>query len=108
MPVNAAEDLDGVRLGDRWTVVSRVPDRPGATGGNFSIAYTARHDDGREGFCKVLNHLMAMTSDDPAGATQAMLEAYNFELDLLRQCGDDRLSRVVLSVGDGAAPRGVV
>lgn len=86
-PLNAAEDLDGVRLDGGWTVQGRIPDRPGATGGNFSIAYTARHDDGREGFCKVLNYHAAMTSHDPAAVTQAMVEAYNFERDLLRRCG---------------------
>ncbi len=105
MPLNAAEDLDGVRLDGGWTIVSRIPDRPGATGGNFSIAYTARHDDGREGFCKVLNYRAALTSPDPAAVTQAMVEAYTFERDLLRQCGDERLSRVVLSVGDGQFQR---
>jgi serine/threonine protein kinase len=103
--VNGAEDLDGVALGDGWTIVSRIPDRPGATGGHFSIAYTARHEDGREGFCKVLNYLMAATSGDPASAMQGMVEAYNFERDLLRQCGDERLSRVVLSVGEGQFQR---
>jgi serine/threonine protein kinase len=103
--MNAAEDLQGVRLLDGWTVQSRVPDRPGATGGHFSIAYMARHDDGREGFCKVLNYRMAMTAPDPATALQGLVEAYNFERDLLRQCGDERLSRVVLSVGDGQFQR---
>lgn len=52
IPVNAAEDLVGVRFPDGWTVTSRVPDRPGATGGHFSIAYMARHEDGREGFAR--------------------------------------------------------
>lgn len=40
--MNAAEDLQGVRLLDGWTVERRVPDRPGATGGHFSISYMAR------------------------------------------------------------------
>jgi len=105
MPVNAAEDLVGVRFPDGWTVTSRVPDRPGATGGNFSIAYMARHDDGREGFCKVLNYQMALASGDAAGVLKGMVDAYIFERDLLRQCGDERLSRVVLSVGDGQFAR---
>ncbi len=103
--LNAAEDLDGVRLDAGWTVLSRIPDRPGATGGNFSVAYSARHDDGRQGFCKVLNYHAAMTSHDPAAMTRLMVEAYTFERDLLRQCGNDRLSRVVLSVGDGQFQR---
>jgi serine/threonine protein kinase len=103
--LNAAEGLDGERLPDGWTVTSRVPDRPGATGGNFSIAYMVKHDDGREGFCKVLNYQMAMFSADPAQALQALVEAYNFEKELLLQCGQERLSRVVLSVGDGQFQR---
>lgn len=103
--LNAAEDLAGERLAGGWTVIDRIPDRPGATGGNFSISYTARHDDGREGFCKVLNYQMAMISPDPATALQGLVEAYNFERDLLRECGEDRLSRVVLSVADGQFQR---
>ncbi len=105
MLVNAAEDLVGVRLAEGWTVISRVPDRPGATGGHFSIAYMAQHDDGREGFCKVLNYQMAFASGDPVAALKGMVDAYTFERDLLRQCGDERLSRVVLSVGDGQFAR---
>ncbi len=105
MLVNAAEDLVGVRLADGWTVTSRVPDRPGATGGRFSIAYMAQHDDGREGFCKVLNYQMAFASGDPVAALKDMVDAYTFERDLLRQCGDERLSRVVVSVGDGQFAR---
>ena len=103
--VNAAENLEGERLLDGWTVVSRVPDRAGATGGNFSISYVVRHDDGREGFCKVLNYQMAFHAADPAAELQALTEAYTFERDLLRQCGQQRLSRVVLSVADGQMRR---
>lgn len=98
---NAAEDLEGERLPDGWTVVQRIPDRPGATGGHFSVAYTVQHDDGRDGFCKVLNYQMAMFSADPADALKGLVDAYTFERDLLRQCGQERMSRVVLSVGDG-------
>lgn len=103
--INVAEDLEGVRLQDGWTIESRVPDRPGATRGHFSIAYMARHDNGRQGFCKVLNYRMAMTASDPASSLQGLVEAYNFERDLLRQCGNERRSRVVLSVGDGQFQR---
>ncbi len=105
MMPNPAEGLDGERLPGGWTVMNRIPDRPGATGGNFSIAYMARHDDGRVGFCKVLNYQVALTSSDPASALQDLTAAYQFERDLLRQCGQERLSRVVLSVGDGQFQR---
>jgi serine/threonine protein kinase len=102
---NPAENLAGERLPDGWTVVAPVPVRPGATGGNFSISYTVKHDDGREGFCKVLNHMAAMSSAKPADALKALNDAYVFERDLLRECGSAGMSRVVLSVGDGEFQR---
>lgn len=102
---NPAENLAGVRLPDGWTVLAQVPFRPGATGGNFSVSYTVQHDDGRLGFCKVLNYFAAMSSADPVRALKGLADAYVFERDLLRECGDEGMSRVVLSVGDGEFQR---
>ena len=98
---NAAENLDGESLLDGWTVLNRVPDRPGATGGNFSICYFVEHADGRRGFCKVLNIAAALNSQDAIKAVQELTTAHNFERDLHDMCGRDGLSRIVVSIGHG-------
>lgn len=103
--VNAAEGLDGVSLLDGWKVLSRVPERPGSTGGNFSICYLVEHEDGRRGFCKVLNLAAALSSDDPIKSVQELSTAHNFERDLHDMCGRDGLSRIVVSIGHGQFKR---
>lgn len=102
---NAAENLDGESLLDGWRVVSRVPDRPGSTGGNFSVCYFVEHVDGRRGFCKVLNIAAALSSEDAIKAVQQLTTAHNFERDLHDMCGRDGLSRIVVSIGHGAFVR---
>ncbi len=50
---------------------------------------------------KALDYSDALRSPDPALALQAMTSAYIFERDLLRQCGQKKLDRVVQAIGDG-------
>src|SRR3954469_21349106 len=109
-----AERLIGVDLPEGWKVLQRVAGAPGATGGHFSHGYIIESPQGNRAFLKALDYSDAPSSPDPALALQAMTSAYIFERDLLRQCGQRRLDRVVQAIGDGLVtvdpsnPAGVV
>jgi serine/threonine protein kinase len=101
---NAAERLVGKSLPGGWNVLSKIERHPGDTGGNFSVNYLVENDDGREGFCKVLNYSWVVQAQalglDPVDAMANAMAAYRFERDLTRRCVG--LSRVVTSLDDGS------
>jgi serine/threonine protein kinase len=100
---SAAEQLVGEKLIDGWTVVSKLPARPGATGGTFSVGYLVRNADGREGFLKALDFSHAFAAGaDPARVLQAITTLFNFERDVLAQCRTHKLSRVATAIADGS------
>jgi serine/threonine protein kinase len=95
------EALEGLQLGDGWTVLSRVHRGPELTGGHFSCGYIVEHSDGRRGFLKALDFFSRLAqSADPARALEPLIKAFNFERDLLRSCR--RMSRIVTAYTDGA------
>lgn len=47
--------LEGRDLGEGWTAGVRITRGLGASGGQFSVCYHARHSDGREGFIKAFD-----------------------------------------------------
>ncbi|HVF60965.1 MAG TPA: hypothetical protein VNJ70_14255 [Thermoanaerobaculia bacterium] len=70
--------------------------RKGATGGHFSICYHAVHTSGRRGFLKALNfHVAASIPGSFADILKAFFDSYVFERDLLAECGNRRLSRII-------------
>lgn len=101
---NAAERLVGKSLPGGWNVVSKIQRHPGDTGGNFSVNYLVENDDGREGFCKVLNYSWVVQAQamglDPVDAMANAMAVYRFERDLTRKCVG--LSRVVTALDDGS------
>ena len=99
---NAAELLEGVELGNGWSVVRRIPRRPGATGGKFSIPYEVLHDDGRVGFMKALDYSKAflLPPAEVPGRLNAMTEEFLFEVEMVSKCIG--LSRVVTALDSGA------
>jgi len=97
-----AAHLTGRRLGNGWTIGNRITRDSSATGGVFSIAYEAKHDDGRTAFLKALNF-------DAAGIgpglrvdrLHAFISAFVFERDLLAECCTRRMSRIVTLLDHG-------
>ena len=71
------------------------------TGGHFSQGYIVENTDGRQGFLKALDYSRALRSKDPARALQAMTAAFNFERDILEECGQKNLSRIIRAIGAG-------
>jgi serine/threonine protein kinase len=106
-----AAHLEGRALGNGWSVGKRVERDAGATGGYFSISYLALHEDGREGFLKALNFAAAFAG--PGSVVDRISEftdAYKFERDLLQECCDRRMSRVIrlMHHGEVTVPDGGV
>lgn len=93
--------LEGLELNGGWRIDSYLDRTTDQTGGNFSLGYLGSDKTGRQGFVKVINYFRAMFDVDPPTALQQITESYNFERDLVEQCGLKRLSRVVASYGYG-------
>jgi len=98
---NAAHNLVGKVLPGEWTVTEKIVRDADATGGNFSVSYHVKGPNGEPGFCKVLDLTRALFAPDPARVLQNLTESYNAERDLLRMCGERRLSRIVVALHDG-------
>ena len=99
MKLKPAERLVGLTLDNGWEVIDMMPLRGKLTGGCFSVGYRVRSASGENAFLKALDFSRAMASPDPARALQPLLDAFNFERDLLNQCRS--LSRVVTALEDG-------
>jgi serine/threonine protein kinase len=99
---SAAEMLEGRTLVNGWKVTERLIRRSKSTGGNFCVGYRVKHPDGREGFCKALDYAKVFSGGgDPATILQKLTENYNFERNILRKCGEFRMSRIVRMLDDG-------
>lgn len=96
-----AKLLVGRVLNGHWTVQSLVGSSPGGTGGSFSVSYIATDSQGQTVFIKAIDFSAALNADDFPRTIQQMTEAYNYERDLLRRCGDRRLNRIVRVLDDG-------
>lgn len=97
-----AAHLEGRDLGNGWSVGARTTRDPGASGGQFSVSYAATHRDGRRAFLKALNFQAAATG--PGSVVDRLNQftsAYIFERDLLADCRDRRMSRVIRMIDHG-------
>jgi len=91
--------LKGVLLDGGWTVGDLV-ERPLGRSRRFSVGYKVRASDGRDGFLKAFDLASAFSFESFSSKLgEEMLGAYNFELELLKEC--ERLSRVVTALADG-------
>jgi serine/threonine protein kinase len=97
----SADRLAGLTLDGGWKVLDRLPKRPGATGGFFSKCYVVQNAEGDLAFLKALDISLALRDKNPTLALQALLEAFNFESELLIKCRERRLDRVVTAIGSG-------
>ena len=97
-----AEMLEGVDLGNGWTVLRHLSLPKSHTGGFFSYGYVVEHEDGREGYLKALDFFDPLYySEDPAGELLTLTESFVYERELLKRCATGRLSRVVRSLDHG-------
>lgn len=101
--VNPAEQLKGLVLVNGWRVKKKHTPSTGATGGTFSVGYVVEGPSGERGFLKAFDFFSRISDwADPARELPPLLDAYNFERDLLALCNGKRLKRVVRALDSGA------
>lgn len=98
---NPAHELAGLTLPGDWTVIDKIDPKLGGTGGHFSVCYKIKHKDGKEAFLKALDFSSIFRESDQTRALQNMLEAFNFEKDILNKCKIHRMKRVTTPLFDG-------
>ena len=88
---------------NEWRAVKRLEKPESGSGGAFSCGYLAERSDGQRGYLKALDFFSRLSEkDDPARILAPLLDAFNFERDLLSTCRHHRLSRVVTALDDGS------
>ena len=93
-------------LSSGWVVTEEIPRLPGATGGQFSCGYKVQRD-GKTAFLKALDYSKALefardTGIDTLTALQGAINAYQFERNLLQDCKQRRMDRIVVALEDGS------
>ena len=101
--MKAAEALTGLDLDEGWHVDKRVPQHTKGTGGYSSISYFVSKKEGGKAFLKALDFSSALQSEDQSHSLLELTSAYEHERNLLRQCKDKKLRRVVVPLTHGTA-----
>ena len=97
-----AAHLVNQELSNGWRVTGRVKKDPGATGGCFSVPYHVDHEDGRQAFMKALNFNAALHgNEDFLDQVDAFTDAFKFERDLLLECREKKMSRIITLLDSG-------
>jgi serine/threonine protein kinase len=89
-----------------WRVIDRIQAQPDGTGGFFSCSYIVERN-GSKAFLKALDYSKAEEIAKQSGvdiptALQYLIQAYNFERTLLKQCAQKHMDRVVVALEDGS------
>jgi eukaryotic-like serine/threonine-protein kinase len=105
-PPPPAARLKGLTLPSGWVVTEEIQRLPGATGGQFSCGYRVQKD-GKAAFLKALDYSKAEEMSLNMGignldALQILINAYQFERNLLRECRQKRMDRIVVALEDGS------
>jgi len=96
-----AETLTGLYLDGGWHV-EKIADRSlESTGGYSSFSYLVSNSKNEKAYLKAIDLSPAMQSVEFTQALEDLLKAYNFELNLLQQCKNKRLRRVVVPIAHG-------
>jgi len=97
---NPAKLLEGMVLEGGWTVGPLLPKNPQSTGGTFCQCYRVVTETGHQGFLKALDFEAAF--ERGTDFIQKITVLFNFERDLLAECGKKRMDRVVRAIGSGS------
>ncbi|WP_118952192.1 protein kinase domain-containing protein [Taibaiella helva] len=100
---SAAYDLVGRKLKNDWTVIKRIEQPLGSTGGFFSVCYIVERE-GVTAFLKALNFQSFFQMHPGRSIVQILNEqtnAYQFEKDLLTKCKNSRLSKISMILDEG-------
>ena len=96
--------LTGHQLHSGWAIEGPRPQHSTATGADHSIAFTARHKDGRRAFVKILDPTpdTNLHVDDQLPELERRLAIFNYERDLLDKCLTRNIRRVVRALDHGS------
>ncbi|MES2220206.1 MAG: serine/threonine-protein kinase [Acidobacteriota bacterium] len=96
-----AEQLGGQTLTNGWTVGKLIVKTGDQTGGHFSCSYEVTNQDGRVAFLKAMDYARALAAPDPATALNELTSAFLFEREVLQECIEKKMSRVVRAIDGG-------
>lgn len=107
------KELEGLDLSDGWSLGRMLAPGADATGSTFSIGFEAKHSDGRQAFCKVLDLISVARSGNVIENLQRATKAFTYEWELLKLCKLYSSRRIVHAlefgeVADARVPLGVV
>lgn len=102
-PISArpAMRLEGVSLQKGWTVGPLIPRAATQTGGCFSCSYRVTRPNGAPAFLKAMDYTAALLSNDPATELNRLTSAFLFERELLQECANRGMSRIVRAIDSG-------
>ncbi len=92
-----SQSLQGLTTTSGWTVTQQLGVPPG-TGGNFCVRYVAKSADGQIGFLKAMD--LTKSLGDITRLQQTVNE-YVFEQDILNQCKERKMTKVVTPLDAG-------
>jgi serine/threonine protein kinase len=84
-----------------WVVDSMILKTGSQTGGHFSCSYRVQNAQGKSAFLKAMDYTRALAAPDPAAMLNAMTSAFLFERQLLQECSDRKMTRVVKAIDEG-------
>jgi eukaryotic-like serine/threonine-protein kinase len=96
-----AELLEGLVLDNGWAVGRLIPKTIAQTGGVFSCSYRVAKPDGHCAFLKAMDYTSALNSSDPATALNLLTNAFLFEREVLQECAERKMSRIVRAIDGG-------
>lgn len=99
--VNAAEQLLGLDLDGGWRVTEKLKKSKNGSGGKFSFSYKVERE-GKVAFLKAFDFSEAFIPPlDPIEELPKLISTYTHEKDLLQECGNKKLSNVVVAIDSG-------
>jgi serine/threonine protein kinase len=96
-----ASRLEGKRVG-KWKIIKKKEKDTADDSGFFSTCYFVEDDQGAKAFLKAYNYHYAFKAlSSTADMLKLMTENFTYERDLLKQCGDNKMRRVVIAIDSG-------
>jgi len=89
-----ADNLQGCTLQSGWVVGNKIGKKPGATGANFGVCYSATREN-QVAFLKAVDFRAALSQPDPIKAMLALSTELSWEKEALEFCNENGLSKIV-------------
>jgi eukaryotic-like serine/threonine-protein kinase len=86
--------LEGLTLPGGWKIGNKYVRTDGLSAGRYSIGYFVERN-GQKGFLKAIDYSRAAKSPDIPKAMLELTQAFQFERDVLNQCANHHMDRVI-------------